>query len=67
MSAHVPASELVPLVVPLKVPPTAGITVGFWQAPVTGVGVGDGPPAFGGVTVRLKSPRLVAYPSTTMK
>ncbi len=67
LSAHVPASVLAPLVVPLNVPPAAGITVAFAHAPVCGVGVGEGALAFGGVTVRLKSPWLDAYPSTTMK
>ena len=60
LSAQVPASVLAPAVAPVKVPPVAGMTVGFSQAPATGVGVGDGALGFGGVTVRLKSPRLVA-------
>src|SRR5438046_10054090 len=30
---QLPASELVPLVVPLKVPPCAGMTVGLLQSP----------------------------------
>src|SRR5213592_3489117 len=32
---QLPASELVPLVVPLKVPPCAGMTVGLLQAPAS--------------------------------
>ena len=58
--AHVPASELDPLVTPVTVPPAGGITVGFAQAPVSGVGVGVGPPGAGAVTARLKSPALAA-------
>ena len=57
-----------PLVVPLKVPPGAGMAVGLLQAPPPGrvvVVVGTGFP--GGVTVRLKVPCAPAYPSTTMK
>ena len=33
---QLPASELVPLVVPLKVPPCAGMTVGLVHAPPAG-------------------------------
>src|SRR5437899_7477269 len=65
---QLPASALVPLVVPLKVPPGAGMAVGLLQAAPPGrvVGVvGAGSP--GGVTVRLKVPCAPAYPSTTMK
>src|SRR5437867_11334992 len=51
---QLPVCELVPLVVPLKVPPCAGITVGLPQVP-------------GDVTVRLKVPCVPPYPSTTMK
>ena len=35
---QLPASELAPLVVPLKVPPCAGITVGLLQAPASALG-----------------------------
>ena len=38
---QLPASALVPLVVPLKVPPWAGITVGLLQAPASVVVVVD--------------------------
>jgi len=38
---QLPACELVPLVVPLKVPPWAGITVGLLQAPASVVVVVD--------------------------
>src|SRR5213594_3111951 len=65
---QLPASALVPLVVPLKVPPTAGMAVGLLQAAPPGrvvVVVGAASP--GGVTVRLKAPCAPAYPSTTMK
>src|SRR5437762_10287268 len=64
---QLPASALVPLVVPLKVPPGAGMTVGLLQAPPPGgvvVVVGTGFP--GGVTVRLRVPCASPYPSTTM-
>src|SRR5213593_672376 len=77
---QLPASELVPLVVPLKVPPCAGMTVGLVHAPPPGrvvvvavVVVGGGVvvvvvvEAPGGVTVRLKLPCVPPYPSTTMK
>jgi hypothetical protein len=74
--AHVPASVLVPLVVPVKIPPAAGMSVAFTHAPTgvaTAVGVAlavrvaVGVPAFGGVTDKLNAPALAAYPSTTMK
>src|SRR5436190_6037412 len=61
---QLPASELVPLVVPLKVPPGAGMSVGLLQAPPPGR-VAAGSP--GGITVRLKVPCAPPYPSTTMK
>jgi len=38
---QLPACELVPLVVPLKVPPSAGIIVGLSQAPASVVVVVD--------------------------
>jgi hypothetical protein len=38
---QLPACELVPLVVPLKVPPWSGITVGLLQAPASVVVVVD--------------------------
>src|SRR5437764_1424010 len=65
---QLPASALVPLVVPLKVPPGAGMAVGLLQAPPPGrvvVVVGTG--SSGGVTVRLNVPCDPPYPSTTMK
>src|SRR5438132_7119710 len=65
---QLPASAVVPLVVPLKVPPGAGMAVGLLQAPPPGrvvVVVGAG--SSGGVTVRLKVPCAPPYPSTTMK
>jgi hypothetical protein len=65
--AQVAASVPVPPVTPVKVPPPGGTTIGFWQAPTRGVGVGVGPLAFGGMTLKPKCPALVAYPSTTMK
>jgi len=72
---QLPASELVPLVVPLRVPPCAAMTVGLLQPPPAGrvvvvvgglvvVVVAEAP---GGVTVRAKVPCAPAYPSTTMK
>src|SRR5712691_2758283 len=73
---QLPACVLVPLVVPLKVPPWAGIWVGLPQAPPASVVVVveltlsvvllvvEAP---GGVTVRLKVPCAPPYPSTTMK
>src|SRR5437870_8004559 len=64
---QLPASALVPLVVPLKVPPGAGMTVGLLQAPPPGrVAVGVGTGSSGGVTARLKVPCASAYPSTTL-
>src|SRR5436309_14839530 len=77
---QLPASELVPLVVPLKVPPCAGMTVGLVQAPapggvgglavvVAGGGVGGagvvGAPA--GVSVRVEPPAAPPYPSAPMQ
>src|SRR5438132_12069989 len=65
---QLPASALVPLVVPLKVPPGAGMAVGLLQAPPPGrevVVVGTG--FTGGVTVRLKVRCAPPYHSTTMK
>src|SRR5213080_3587349 len=62
------SGALVPLVVPLKVPPGAGMAVGLLQVPPPGrvvVVVGTG--SAGGVTVRLKVPCAPPYPSTTMK
>ena len=76
MLPQLPASEEVPLVVPLKVPPCAAMTVGLLQAPAPGsvvvvvdvaavnVVVVEAP---GAVTVRLKVPCAPPYPSTTMK
>ncbi len=71
--AQVPASVLAPLVVPLKVPPAAGMSVAFWQTgsgvavAVTvgvgvrvGVGVAVGSVPFGAVTARRNVPALVA-------
>src|SRR5438093_11371236 len=63
---QLPASALVPLVVPLKVPPGAGMAVGLLQAPPPGgeVGaVGTGPAA--GVTGRLRVPCAPPHPPTT--
>ena len=54
--AHVPLSVLVPLVVPLKVPPAAGMAVLALQALGTGVGVAVAPVEVGvmvGVGVRV--------------
>ena len=60
---QLPSSVLVPLVVPLKVPPAAGMGVALAQAPVGVVvvvellvGVVVVVDATGGVTVRLKVP-----------
>src|SRR5437773_1878480 len=74
---QLPASVLVPLVIPLKVPPWAGITIWLPHAPEPGsvVVVVEFPlgvvvvvvEAAGGVTVRLKVPCAPLYPSTTMK
>ena len=73
---QLPASVLVPLVVPLKVPPCAAMTVGPLQplpaarrvVVVVGgrvvVVVVEAP---GGVTVRVKFPCDKPKPSTTMK
>ncbi len=72
---QLPSSVLVPLVVPLKVPPAAGIGVGLAQAPVGAsvvlvveplLGVVVVVDATGGVTVRLKVPCAPLKPSTTM-
>src|SRR5437667_12579597 len=63
---QLPASALVPLVVPLKVPPGAGMAVGLLQAPAPAgeVGVvGTGPS--GGPTVRLRARSASAYASAT--
>src|SRR5436309_14238982 len=65
---QLPASALVPLVVPLKVPPGAGMAVGLLQAPPPGrvvVVVGTGSP--GGVTGRLNVPSAPPYPPTTLQ
>src|SRR6184192_4915840 len=71
---QLPSSVLVPLVVPLKVPPAAGMGVALAQAPVGVVvvvellvGVVVVVDATGGVTVRLKVPCAPLKPSTTMK
>src|SRR5437764_12474035 len=70
---QLPACRPVPLVVPLKVPPCAEMTVGLVQLPgrvvvaVLGgreVEAGDAPV---GVTVRLRVDAARAHPSTTMK
>ena len=70
---QLPSSVLAPLVVPLKVPPVAGIGVALAQAPVSVVlvvevlvGVVVVVDATGGVTVRLKVPCAPLKPSTTM-
>src|SRR2546426_10831032 len=70
---QLPACVLVPLVVPLKVPPEAGIGVGPAQAAASVVvvvevdaGVVVVVEAPGGVTVRLKTPWAPPQPSTTM-
>ena len=70
---QLPACRPVPLVVPLKVPPCAEMTVGLVQLPGRVVVVVLGGlvvvvvVAPGGVTVRLKVPAAPAKPSTTMK
>jgi predicted MFS family arabinose efflux permease len=64
--AHVPASVLAPLVVPVNEPPAAGTSVALSQAAI-GVGTTVGWLAGGGVTDSRKAPAPVAYPSTTMK
>src|SRR5438034_11428135 len=65
---QLPASALVPLVVPLKVPPGAGMTVGLLQAPPPGavvVAAGTALPAT--ATRMLKARCPPPYPSTTTK
>jgi len=70
---QLPVCELVPLVVPLKVPPCAEMTVALLQLPgrvvvvVGGLVVVVVVAAPGGVTVRLKVPCDPPYPSTMMK
>src|SRR5438034_9044212 len=58
---QLPASALVPLVVPLKVPPGAGMSVGLLQAPPP---AGEGGPA-GGSTVAPHAPCAPPYPPPT--
>src|SRR5436309_7696082 len=65
---QLPASALVPLVVPLKVPPGAGMAVGLLQAPppgreVVAVGTSSSASLTGWLRVSCPPP----YPSTTMK
>src|SRR5437763_2177050 len=63
---QLPASALVPLVVPLKVPPGAGMAVGLLQAPPPGREVVVvGPASAAGVSVRLRAPCAPPHPSTT--
>src|SRR5205809_5102147 len=65
---QLPASALVPLVVPLKVPPGAGMAVGLLQAPPPGrVVVVAGTASSAGVTLRLQVPSAPPYPPTTLQ
>src|SRR5437764_1627202 len=65
---QLPASALVPLVVPLKVPPGAGMTVGLLQAPPPAREVGlVGTPHSAAATVRLKVRCAPAHPCTPMQ
>src|SRR5947199_5449145 len=73
---QLPASVLVPLVVPLKVPPCAAMTVGLLQPPpaarravvvVGGRVVVVVVEATGGVTDRGELPAAKSKPSTTTK
>src|SRR5207249_11908661 len=52
---QLPASALVPLVVPLKIPPGAGMAVGLLQAPASAAEVGPAGPPHTATPSRLQS------------
>src|SRR5436305_9399183 len=64
---QLPASALVPLVVPLKVPPGAGMAVGLLQSPARAAEVGAAwPSPAGALTGRLRPSSAPPHASTRL-